>query len=449
MTAMLLRNAQLAPRSISDLLVIDGLLTASRAPADVEQVDLEGRAVVPGFADHHVHLMALAAARSSVDVSPPALAQAGGLGPALRAARDRQPDGWLRGVGYDVDGSGSIDRWVLDRFGVGPVRIQDRTGILWILDTAGLSAVGLYPGESPAESPTESTGVLSRMDAWLRTRLPPAVPDIGGVGAWLAERGVTSLTDASADNGSEELAILAAAHLPQRVVAMTAVADLVAPDGVELGPVKILLDDHRLPDLDEVTERIRAAHQHGRGAAVHCVTETQVAFALAAGIDHRDRIEHATVLSADALEALATAGPTVIVQPGLVTTRGDRYIDDHIPDKYPTLHRIRSLLHAGLRVAAGSDAPYGPADPWDIVSGAVHRRTPKGRVLGADESVSTSTALEMLSGDPFDPGTRRRLIPGSAADLVVLDEDWHRLDDHPTVLATMCQGQVIAGVLPG
>ena len=39
---------------------------------------------------------------------------------------------------------------------------------------------------------------------------------------------------------------------------------------VELGPVKVLLDDDRLPSLADLVELVRSAHAEGRPAAVHC-----------------------------------------------------------------------------------------------------------------------------------------------------------------------------------
>ena len=332
--------------------------------------------------------------------------------------------------------------------------MQDRSGSRWILDSRALALV--LPGE-PADLPDgvaldragRPTGELVRLDPWLRTRLDDPPPDLAVVGRWLAERGVTSLTDAGAQNGPTELALLAGAALPQRIVAMTRDADEQPVEGVELGPVKVLLDDDRLPTLDELTERVRTAHDRGRAVAVHCVTDVQVVLALAAGIDGRDRIEHATQVDQGLLGPLAAAGPTIVVQPGLVATRGDRYLEDHEPHEVPALHRLASFLDAGLRVAIGSDAPYGPADPWDAVAAAATRRTPSGAPLNPEEAVDPVLALALASGDPQDPGRRRSLVPGSPADLVVLDDGWDAVTRHPAIAATVRAGEVIAGQLPG
>ena len=108
-----------------------------------------------------------------------------------------------------------------------------------------------------------------------------------------------------------------------------------------------------------------------------------------AGLDARaigpaDRVEHASFVPDDLLRALAAAGPKVVVQPGLVWSRGDRYLDEVAPGDHAALHRLASLDAVGLRVAMSSDAPYGPVDPWRAVAAAADRRTSSGQVLGSD-----------------------------------------------------------------
>ena len=449
MTAVLLRRASLAPGRSTDLLLDGGNISASAPPRDVEELHLDGRPTLPGLADHHLHLMALAAAWDSVDCSPEALASTGGLAVALRAARRRQPHGWLRAVGYDITASGPLDRHRLDAIGAGPVRVQDRTGTRWMLDGLGLEAVlpadgGSWPDGVERDAAGRPTGVLVRLDAWLGGRVPRSSPDLAAVGRWLAGRGVTSVTDAGAANGPEELATLAAAGLHQRVAAMTAAA-ADPPPGVGLGPVKILLDDEDLPGLDALRARVDDAHRVGRAVAVHCVTETQLVLALAAGVDRRDRIEHASLVPADVLPLLVAAGPSVVVQPGLVRTRGDRYLTETDPGDRPGLHRLRSFLDAGLRVAASSDAPYGPADPWVGIAAAVERRTSSGAALGPAEALPPDLALGLFLGSASDPGRRRSLRPGAVADLFVLDDDWAALGSVPRVWATFVGGRRVVG----
>lgn len=453
MSVIRLIGCELSPGSRRDLLLDgDRLSDPDDGPKPERIVDIGGRAVVPGLVDHHLHLHATAAAGRSVDVSPAALEAGGGLTAVLRAARRRRPAGWLRATGYDVAAGGPLDRDALDAIDVGPVRIQDRTGILWILDGEALRLVDpADPRDRPEGLETidgRPTGLLFRLDRWLGERVPRQELDLTALGAQLAATGITAVTDAGAGNTVDELNALARADLPLAVTAMTRDPETPRVDGVALGPVKILLDDADLPTLDDLTARITTAHRVGRTVAVHCVTPVQLVLALSAGVGPRDRIEHASWVPAEVLPLLAERNPTVIVQPGLIARRGDRYLEENDPLDLPDLHRLASLRRAGLRVAASSDAPYGDADPWSTIAAAVERVTDAGMPFGPDEAMEPIDAVALLTGTARDPATPRRLIPGEPADLVVVDGTWSELARRPRVQVTVRGGAPIAGSWP-
>ena len=73
-----------------------------------------------------------------------------------------------------------------------------------------------------------------------------------------------------------------------------------------------------------------------------------------------------------------------------------------------------------MKVAAGTDAPFGGRDPWKAVKGAVDRSMPSGAVLGAHERLEPQRALALFLGEAAAPATRRRVRPGEPADLCVL-----------------------------
>ena len=50
----------------------------------------------------------------------------------------------------------------------------------------------------------------------------------------------------------------------------------------DLGPVKLHLDEDRLPDFDWLVSEMATAHGKGRPVALHCVTQTELIFALTA-----------------------------------------------------------------------------------------------------------------------------------------------------------------------
>lgn len=388
-----------------------GEISAGLGPAgDDDVLDVGGAEALPGLHDHHVHLLAMAAARESVQCGPPAVLDRAGLQAALEGAdRSLPPGQWIRGVGYHESVAGELDRAALDALVPGrPVRVQHRSGVLWVLNSAGLQQLG--PG-APID------GKLWRQDEWLRARLPERKVDLSALGEEAAASGITGFTDATPHRDPSRLQDLAA-QLPQRVGWMA------APEADHPGPAKVLLDDDRLPALDDLVDRLLPARNAGRVLAFHCVTHVQAALALAAleelGSRPGDRIEHGALLTGAQVHQIRDLGVTVVTQPGLVFSRGDRYLEDVDEADRPDLWRLGSLLDAGVPVAAGSDAPFGPADPWLAVDSAVTRRTAGGRVLGPDEAVGRNRALGLFFGSADRPTARRSVVPGQPGDLCLV-----------------------------
>jgi predicted amidohydrolase YtcJ len=219
---------------------------------------------------------------------------------------------------------------------------------------------------------------------------------------------VAGLADACADG-----------TISQRLHCM-ALADVSRPAGgrFSVGPVKIMLDDETLPPLDSLADWVRRAHAARRTVAVHCVTRVQLVLTLAAldvaGRAPGDRIEHGAVIPAEIVPNLR--GLTVVSQPHFVAERGEQYARDVAPMDLPDLWRLRSLIDAGVAVAAGSDAPFGGADPWQVMRAATERPAD----LGPGEAVTPGTAIRLFLGSPSAPSVPRVIAPGAAADLVLL-----------------------------
>jgi predicted amidohydrolase YtcJ len=364
-----------------------------------------GAALLPGLADHHLHLFAAAAARSSVDLT----------GHADLASVPVPPGtGWLRLIGADS----TLDRSQLDAvFPDRPVRAQHRSGALWTLNSAAIDR--LAPMLDPAQ---RRTGQLWRSDDTLRAGLAArgesTQPDVPSLGSALARLGVTHVTDATPDLDAGSIAGLAAS-IPQHVLSLSAAAG-------GTGPVKIVVADSRLPTLPGLTSRIGAVHSAGRPVAVHAVTAAALVLTLAALTDAGplpgDRIEHAAVCDDASADRIAALGVTVVSQPTLWERRGADFLRESPPDERHLLWRFRSLLERGVPMAVSSDAPYGDADPWRTIRAAATRRLADGPAGGPDERVPAEVALATLLTDPLDPaGPPRRVRPLGPADLVLLN----------------------------
>ncbi|OHV36227.1 amidohydrolase [Parafrankia colletiae] len=355
--------------------------------------------------------------------------------------------------------------WVLNSAALREVGLSPHAGV-------GVG-VGVGVGEGIERTAAGTpTGRLWRLDSWLAARVPRVAVDLGALGRAALAAGVTGFTDATPERRPSDRAALAeavvAGVLPQRLTLMRSSAETelpvrpgtCGPDGawapggaperlrsgwesrLTAGPLKIMLDDTDLPDPDRLAERVRAAHRSGVPVAVHCVTRVQLVVTLAAieaarpsaggapatatGLSSlvpgrpADRIEHGAVIPPELATLIRAAGLTVVTQPNFVAERGDAYLAEVDPDDIPWLYPCRSLLAAGIAVAAGTDAPFGHPDPWRAVRAAVHRRTPAGTLLGAAERVDGRSALDLFLGHPESPARPRRICLGMTADLCLL-----------------------------
>ena len=419
----LLRDVIVAGRRL-DCRIRDGRvaeLAAGLAPGEGEQtLDAAAGELLPGLCDHHVHLRALAAARRSIDLRGGGLAARPPIEPGT---------GWLRVVGAgDELRRSDLDAVWPDR----PVRVQHRSGALWTLNSPALAR--LRPGATADEI---ATGQFWRAGDRLRRLLDRYEDaDLAAVSAELSSYGITHVTDATPDADPATLTIA------QHVLSLAATGT---------GPRKLVLADHRAPDLDHLVTAIRAAHAAGRGVALHVVTRVAMALALAAldavGATATDRVEHAAVCDDDSARRLAELGVPVVTQPSLLARHGRRYLADSEPDERPLLWRYAGLQRLGVRVAVSSDAPYGDPCPWTTVAAAA-RRECDGVIVGADERVDPAVAFASMLAEPADPaGPPRTLRVGAPADLCLLTTDLATALDHaveggrPPVRLTLVAGR--------
>lgn len=452
--SVLIRDAEVCGRRV-DVEVVGpviarirpaGAVVAAELARAARVVDAAGGALIPGLHDHHIHLLALAAAGRSLVLGD-------SLSAIAQHAASRPGRGWMRVVGYHEVEHGPLDRLALDAIvSDRPVRVQHQTGALWVMNTPALEALGL---------PGDTDGRLFGADAALRGRVPDDPPDLAAVGRRLATYGVTGLTDAtpSEDAGDVDALVAAAGSgaLPQRVV-VTGGAALAAEiprrltrAAVVAGPVKIVIGDHQLPTFDELVAAMLRARAAERAVAVHAVTRVALALAVAAwdevGARPGDRVEHGGIVPPDLAEWLAAHAVVVVTQPSFIHDRGDRFVAEVDETDLEHLYPCGRLLAAGVGVAGSTDAPFGDADPWRAIAAAVERRTRRGTTVGASDRVPADRALAMFLGELHDPaGPPRRVVPAAAADLCLLQVPLGEALRAPSSLAVrsvICGGRIV------
>lgn len=465
---MLIRSAELPGRGgVLDVRIEGASITQIgerlQPRADEPRVEAEGGLLLPGLQDHHLHLRAYAASLRSVRCGPPDVGDAEALGRALHAAaRHGEPGEWMRGVAYHDAVAGPLDREALDRLvPTRPLRLQHRSGRLWILNSPALALLGVRDGDE-GRDPFERvagrlTGRLYDADTWLRAHLPANPVRLDAASRALAAQGVTGLTDTTPANGPDEIAGFARAQAQGELLQDLCVmgdASLDACAGtarLARGATKFHLHEHELPDFDVLCADIRRSHAAGRGCAFHCVTRTDLAFALTAlreaGANGQDRIEHASVVPPEWIAAMRELRVVVVTQPHFIAERGDEYLRDVAPEDQAWLYRLRGLIEAGVALAFGSDAPYGAANPWAAMQAASERSTRSGRSIGRDEALTPEQALAGWLTPLSDPGgSPRALAPGATADLCLLQRPWsttRRELSNPGVRMTLRAGEII------
>jgi predicted amidohydrolase YtcJ len=469
--------------------IAGGVGVHETALASPEIVDLGGRVVVPGLSDAHVHFPTWSLAQRQVKLDgcssvEEALAR-------IRAA-ERPPGRVLRGYGWRSGDWGGADptKEMLDEIApdVPAAMIAKDYHSLW-LNSAALALAGgdleVQGGVVERDDRGEPTGVLREEAAWrFRERHLMASPDeyVDAMRSGLklaVARGVTAVHDKDGWVG--------ALGLWQRLEAEGALSlrvwQSVPHDRLEelralpvrsgfgsrmlrLGYLKVFMDGTlgsgtawmldgtgvRITSGEELAAIVLDAAEAGFPVAVHAIgdranREALDAFERTREAWHprglRPRIEHAQLLAPEDLPRFAALGVAASVQ--FSHAPSDRDLADlHWAGKTGGAYAYRSLWDSGAVVANGSDAPIEELDPLAGIRAGVRRTIDEREAWHQAETLTVQQAFEATAVTPAwlagEERRRGRLLPGFAADVVVLDRDpWDDLDAQ--VVATMVAGR--------
>ena len=104
------------------------------------------------------------------------------------------------------------------------------------------------------------------------------------------------------------------------------------------------------------------------------------------------RLEHASLITDDALARMARMGITVSVQPAFLASEGD-WLEKRLgPERMRLAYRFRSMVDSGLTVLGGSDCPVEPPDPAIGIAAATDRHG-----INPDEALSADQAVGLFS----------------------------------------------------
>jgi predicted amidohydrolase YtcJ len=435
-------------------------------------IDCHGETVLPAFSDAHCHLLALAKRFVALDISPERIRSISDMQEEIgRLAANLPPGKWIHAEGYDefyLAEKRHPTRWDLDKASsTHPIKLTHRSGHAHVLNSTGLAVLGISkdtpdpPGgiiERDWET-AEPTGVLYDMGDFLTQRIPPLGSAELERGISLANQqllswGIASIQDLSPENDLSRWQLLqqwkARGALKLRTSLFLGVQGFIqcekerslsclSRSEVQVRGVKIVLQQtsgELNPTWEELGPVTRRIHHANLQIAFHAVEESTIdsACVLVEHLlrefprsDHRHRVEHCSVCKPEAARRIASLGIVVVTQPAFVYCHGERYRRTVPEEQLKHLYAVATLISSGVKVAAGSDSPVAPSNPFIGIYAAVSRRTRTGEFIAMDERISTLDALKLYTLNAahasFHEHLQGSISPGKLADLVILDVD--------------------------
>lgn len=458
-----IRNARVGLRGPrKDVHILDGRVASITAKADTVSagpvIEANGRTLLPGFWDAHVHAVQWACSRRRLDLRTADSAKSAAV--LVRAHLSKVPqvtDGRIIGYGFrDALWPDAPHKRLLETMAPGCVvmLVSNDLHTAW-LSPAALAAIGC--GDHP-------TGVL-REQACLNAVAMLEQVSTDELDRWVAEatvaaaeRGVVGFTDFEyADNVHDwrrrsvlyELRTRIACSVYPQYLERAIVSGLRTGDCVrgsqgllEVGPLKLFVDgslntrtaycDDAYPGMgfhpdshgvlttppDQLARVMRRGAEHGLQPALHAIGDRANAIALDAFevVGCAGRIEHAQMVKSDDVVRFRKLGVIASVQPAHAPADRD-VADRHWGGRTAAAFPYASLLAAGARLEIGSDAPVSPLDPWDGIAAAVRRTNDDRPPWHQEQAIPLEAAFQAACRG------RRDIRVGDVADLVIVDGD--------------------------
>ncbi|HEY7294702.1 MAG TPA: amidohydrolase [Dehalococcoidia bacterium] len=460
--------------------------TVEDLPPRGDEIDLRGRAVLPGLIDAHAHLRNFAESRLSIDLTGAVSAAAAAERVAERA--DRRPAGaWITGRGWDQTA------WPENAFPTAapldaaaptvPVALTRVDGhALWV-NSAALAAAGITDetpdppgGRVLRDAAGHASGVLIDQAMGLVRELIPPVGDAELAAAVEAavqaclRFGLTGVHEMGVDERTivTYKGLIDAGRFPFRVSGAIngpgktwqawreRGPERRYADKLSVGAIKLYADgalgsrgaallapysdDPDNSGLELATgvdlERwTRDALQHGFQVCTHAIGDRAnrtvldaYERALAGERGRRLRVEHAQILAPAEIPRFRRLGVIPSMQQTHCTS-DSAWADKRLGSRVAGAYAWRSLLDSGVTIAGGSDFPVESPNPLLGIAAAVTRSRP-GEALRPWHPEQCMTRAEAVLSFTrwtayagFDEDVTGSIEPDKYADMVVLDRD--------------------------
>ncbi len=224
-------------------------------------------------------------------------------------------------------------------------------------------------------------------------------------------------------------------------------ADLADSVGLAVDPPEVLREAVRLALEHELQLCTHAIGDRANRAVLDIYGEALGSV----GEGRRWRIEHAQHLHPGDVSRFAELGVIAAMQPVHCTSDGPWVAKRLGPERARERSYLwRSMLDAGVVIAAGTDAPVEAVDPIGTFYSAVTRRMADGTPFFPEQAMTRDEALQAMTLDAayaaFEEDIKGSLEVGKLADVTVLSQDLLTVaeDRIPStrVLATIVGGEV-------
>lgn len=446
---------------------------------DTVQIDLQGKTVVPGFIDAHIHLITLGLATQVMDLRG-IVCKSDLLVTIEKKVKDTPARHWVRGFGFNKEKLDALPtRFEIDPISQrNPVYLEDINSNLCVVNSLALERVVRRSTTDVRRNLLRTETGIVQMDRYDIRYDFAGVPNIDPVGEDIEETeleraieaacqsalrvGITSIHDLQlppkairvyrrlAGEGKIPLRVYLGCDRNQNISLQDYLDEGLGtepyPNKLKIGLVKLFADG-RIPET-EFEKRVLEAHQRGFQLAIHAsdlrqyqsdrreveLTIEAIGEALRTfpRKDHRHRIEHATYLNENLIEKMKSLKIIVSTQPELMA----KY-DENLPDD-ALIFPIRSMIVNEIIIAGGSDAPtyWGSRraaiprnlpNPLAGIAFEVSRELPNGLPVQTNQRISILRALRIhtINGayTSFDEQQKGTLEIGKLADMAVLSED--------------------------
>ena len=183
---------------------------------------------------------------------------------------------------------------------------------------------------------------------------------------------------------------------------------------------------------EELDELVVRAHKANFRLIIHAMGDQAVDMALTAiekaltevpKEDCRYRLEHAAVLDRELIGRIKKLGLTVSVQPKCVVSEFQVWsaVDRLGPERARWLYPLKTLFKEGIRVVGGSDCPMEPLSPLQGIQAAVERQFFPEEQLTVDEALRMYTINAAYASSEED--VKGSVEEGKLADFTVLSGD--------------------------